>query len=89
MEYCIGKYCDNQDAGQSKVKCYTTYMNKYIQIRRQGASLYLRLPASFVHENGLNAGDWIFWEPENFKLIKQTTMESAIEPARVPETAAE
>jgi antitoxin component of MazEF toxin-antitoxin module len=66
-----------------------TSMNKYIQIRKQGASLYLRLPASFVHDNGLNAGDWTLWEPENFKLLKQSTINSVVEPARVPEAASE
>ena len=61
-------------------------MNKYIQIRKQGGSLYLRLPADFVHDNGLKLGDWILWEPENFKLLKQSTIDAAIEPAKVPET---
>jgi antitoxin component of MazEF toxin-antitoxin module len=62
-------------------------MNKYIQIRKQGASLYLRLPANLVHDNGLQQGDRILWEPENFKLLKQSTMDAVVEPARVSETA--
>ena len=61
-------------------------MNKYVQIRKQGGSLYLRLPADFVHDNGLQQGDWILWEPENFKLLKQSTLDAVVEPARVSET---
>jgi antitoxin component of MazEF toxin-antitoxin module len=63
-------------------------MIKYIQLRRHGASLYMRLPASYVHENGLNAGDFILWDPANFKLIKQSTIDAIVEPA-VSETAPE
>jgi hypothetical protein len=49
----------------------------------------MRLPAAFVHENGLNAGDFILWDPANFKLIKQSTIDAIVEPAAMSEEAVE
>jgi hypothetical protein len=34
-----------------------------ITLRRIGGTLYLRVPAGFVHKKNLNHGDSLFWIP--------------------------
>ena len=53
-------------------------MTKYIPIRKFGLySLYVRLPAAFVHANGLSPGDLVLLEPEKLKILKQADLDAA------------
>ena len=53
-------------------------MAKYITIRKFGLySLYIRLPAEFVHANGLSPGDLVLLEPEKLKIVKQPDLDVA------------
>ena len=51
-------------------------LDKYIELRKVGGSLYLRVPASFIHNNGLSDGDWILFEPEKFKFVRKEHFDS-------------
>jgi hypothetical protein len=48
--------------------------DKYIELRKVGGSLYLRVPAGFIRTNGLTDGDLMLFEPEKFKFIKKSAI---------------
>jgi hypothetical protein len=59
-------------------------MTEYIPIRKFGRySLYVRLPAEFVHANGLSPGDFVLLEPEKLKIVKQADVDAVAGPKRV------
>jgi hypothetical protein len=58
-------------------------LDKYIELRKVGGSLYLRVPASFIRNNGLEDGDLILFEPEKFKFIKKSAMAELVEDVAV------
>jgi hypothetical protein len=56
-----------------------------IALRQVGRSLYLRVPAPFVHANKLQAGDYIVLVPSrHFKIVKAEDFEMI---GREPEMA--
>ena len=57
--------------------------DKYIELRKVGGSLYLRVPAGFIRTNGLTDGDLMLFEPEKFKFIKKSAMAELVEDVAV------
>jgi hypothetical protein len=42
-----------------------------IRLRKNGATLYMRLPLDFVRDNNLRPGDWLVPDLSTFKIIRQ------------------
>jgi hypothetical protein len=40
-------------------------------IRKNGGSLYLKIPPEFARDNKLEPGDSLLWDPGKTKIIKQ------------------
>jgi len=48
---------------------------EYIPLRRNGRSLYLRVPASYVRANQLVPGDIVVWGSDGkLKIVKQSRL---------------
>jgi antitoxin component of MazEF toxin-antitoxin module len=61
-----------------------------IQVRKNGGSLYLRLPPDFIRANNLKPGDMIMPDLSTFKIIRQEEAEALRwEPAVVEAVPAE
>ena len=45
---------------------------EYIPLRQVGGSIYFRIPASYIREHGLKAGDIAVWDPSGgrFRVVK-------------------
>jgi hypothetical protein len=50
-----------------------------VALRKNGRSLYMRIPVEFVHANRLKPGDFIVFDPVKFKIIKQTDLATEVE----------
>jgi hypothetical protein len=56
-----------------------------IQLRRNGATLYMRLPPDFVRANNLKPGDILMPDLSTFKIVRQEAVEAlGREPEAVP-----
>lgn len=49
---------------------------EYIPLRQVGGSIYFRIPARFIREHELQAGDIVIWEPigGKFTIVKQSQL---------------
>jgi hypothetical protein len=62
---------------------------EYITLRRNGRSLYMRVPPEYVRANQLEPGDIAVWWPgEKIRIIKKSQMEELANEAAELQAAA-
>jgi antitoxin component of MazEF toxin-antitoxin module len=61
---------------------------EYVTLRKNGNSLYMRVPVGYIRENELVAGDIAVWSPgEKLRFVKQAQLEELVSQAEELETA--
>ena len=59
---------------------------QYIPLRQVGGSVYFRIPAAYIREHELKAGDVVIWNPlcGKFKVVKQSELAELASQGELP-----
>jgi antitoxin component of MazEF toxin-antitoxin module len=60
-----------------------------IQLRKNGGTLYMRIPLDFVRANNLKAGDIVMPDLSTFRILRQEAMEALCEEPEAVEAGLE